>query len=230
MAGSWISVGFHEYEEILFTIDLLRAGDLVVDVGANLGVYTLVMSRRGARVVSFEPNPMVADVLRRNVLRNHPERISVRQSAVGEVAEVVSFGGPTDSQGRLFADGDHTTRVQVERLDDISGLGRPALIKVDAEGFDGHVLRGATGVIETAHPVIITEVFAGSPETRGWLEARGYRVYRYRPNDRTLEELPSTFDRQGSFIAVHRDALAGVNMLLQESVRPRIRQPSVAWL
>jgi hypothetical protein len=60
MAFSLVGTGLTERNDSLFAIDLLRPGDLFVDVGANIGFYTLIAARRGAQVEAFEPTDEAA--------------------------------------------------------------------------------------------------------------------------------------------------------------------------
>jgi FkbM family methyltransferase len=214
---------------MLFTLDFLREGDLFVDVGANLGVYSVVVANHGCRVLAFEPNHSVAAILRENASLNRPELISVHECAVGDSTGLVAFGGPTDSQGTLYSAEADAETVPITTLDEAVAEERPALIKIDVEGYDGLVLKGGNGVIERHRPVVITEVFGGSPANRRWLEDRHYRVYKYSPGTRTLDELSSDFDSQGSFIAVHRGELERTKQRLESSKRPRLRPPQIEW-
>src|ERR1700739_1067728 len=63
-----IYCGLHEFAEMGFLLHLLRPNDLFLDVGANVGSYTILASRVcGARVIAFEPDPGAAKALRRNI-------------------------------------------------------------------------------------------------------------------------------------------------------------------
>jgi FkbM family methyltransferase len=229
-ASACIAVGFHEYDETLFVLDFVRPGDLLVDVGANLGIYSIVAANQGARVIAFEPNPRVAAVLRENAKSNQRERIEIREEAAGDLDGVVDFGGPTDSQGRMFQSGPTSVSVHVRQLDSVLPSEDVALIKIDAEGYDDSVLRGAGEVIRRCRPVVLTEAFAGSPDTRHWLEERRYSVYSYISSERRLEKLPVSFADQCTFIAIPDERLRAVEGLLRTANRPQLRAPTVRWL
>lgn len=91
LAGAWLSVGYHE-TELLFVRALLRADDLVIDVGANLGVYTIVSGSVGARVVAFEPNPDAQASLLANIdLNRLTERVQVSSHALADFSGAATF-------------------------------------------------------------------------------------------------------------------------------------------
>ena len=153
---------------------LVRAGDLVFDVGAHLGDRTMAFAGLGARVVAFEPQPFIVGWLRR-VVRHHG-RVTVRAVAVGREPGVarlaVSRRTPTVStlsarwQERVgeanpgFRDvrWDRTVDVPVVTLDEaIRAYGMPAFCKVDVEGLEPEVLAG----LSTALPALSLEFVPG---------------------------------------------------------------------
>jgi FkbM family methyltransferase len=239
IAGAWVAVGLHEYTEMLFVIDVVRPGDLFLDVGANLGIYTVLAARLGGQVVAFEPNSQARRTLEANV----------RMNSAGETVTIQPFAlADYDGSGRMNVEiqgSSHLLRaeaadapeapavtVDVRRLDSVlkswahAGL---AFLKVDAEGFDAEVLRGAAGFVRAERPVVLVEIGDGGAGIRRWLAGRGYRVYFYGQPARGLEEFPAHFAGQGNFIAVHRDRLEAVAERLRTARRPAFEPPRVAW-
>jgi len=167
--------------------DLLRAlaahvseGDLVVDVGANVGNHTLYLAVvAGARVLAFEPNPELTAALARSVrLNGLEERVEVRQRAVADTAGRSSFthldAGNLGAQ-RIAApgqDGDFA----VVRLDDEETGAPVRVLKIDVEGFELGVLRGAEQLILRDRPWISVECqdAAGFEAVNAWLTDHGY--------------------------------------------------------
>jgi FkbM family methyltransferase len=145
--------------EVAFRI--LKAGDRVVDVGANIGyMTTLFAMKAGPRgsVMAFEPHPRILERLRRNVARASSRpgtaMISVHdcalgsQEGVGRLVEPPIFelneGAATIAPGnRVLSGGETTYDVQMMRLDSLVVDGGIALLKVDVEGFEPEVLGGA---------------------------------------------------------------------------------------
>jgi len=140
--------------EILFR--LARAGGLHLDVGANLGYMSSVLSFRAGssgQVMAFEPHPVVAALLARNIERfaRQPETAPVELHAValsdtdgdGRLIDPDGFGANT-GLARLAGSGESEgALVRTRRLDDVLA-GRTAVVtKIDVEGHEAAVLRGA---------------------------------------------------------------------------------------
>lgn len=162
---------------------LIREGCLIIDAGANLGVYTKYLSRYGPRceVLSVEPIPTTFELLRANVrvlgLRNVRMlqcALSDRsQSVVMEIPEA-AYGGPNHYLARIkYSDPSqpplrtHFT-VQTQTLDGIlAGEQRRAcLIKADVEMHELELIRGALAVLRRDHPAIYAEIQPDFPTKR----------------------------------------------------------------
>jgi FkbM family methyltransferase len=138
----------------------------VIDVGANVGWYTLLACRGGAkRVVAFEPNRRIADLVRRSIAVNGYDRIaSCRTLACGATPETRCLGiNPLELGGaRILPVDDQPAgyTVEVVRLDDElppSTLKGPIIIKIDVEGFEPDVIEGAANIIAEHHPLLFIE-------------------------------------------------------------------------
>jgi FkbM family methyltransferase len=155
--GCWL--GSYEYEKQKALQREMKTGDVVYDVGANVGFYSLLASvvvGRTGSVYSFEPFP-------ENVreLRNHLEINRVMNCAVFEAA-VSSRDGeaifePSESRytGRLSDAG--TLRVRTVTIDGLVSRGEirpPNLMKIDIEGAEFDCLKGAANVIQEFRPTI----------------------------------------------------------------------------
>ena len=151
---------------------LCRPGHYVVDAGANIGTHTLAFARlvgdRG-RVFAFEPQRMVAQVLAANVALNSLTNVHTYHLGVGAegatlwlsdiaYSRVNNFGG---FSLEALACGDSEARpkyrVAVVRLDDFYEQPRLDFIKIDVQGMEADVVRGAAGLIRRHKPVIYTE-------------------------------------------------------------------------
>ena len=149
--GEW------EPRETAMIAGLLRQGDVFVDVGANIGYFTLLASRAvGAtgRVIAIEANPRTFAKLEANVRLNRCDNVDLRHVAAGETpgfaAIVEREAGNAGGDQVDFAAAASQTSVQVERLDRIVGERAVRLIKLDIEGAEAKALRGATGLLERA--------------------------------------------------------------------------------
>jgi FkbM family methyltransferase len=171
----------------------VRPGMVAYDVGANAGYLTLVLAQRvGAqgRVFSFEADPKNVNALQANVRENGMRHVQVIPQAVSDHSGTVTFatfdyslvshiaheGTPSDAR---------KISVPALSLDDfVYGVRdasapvvpAPQFIKIDVEGAEEQVLRGAARVIEQARPVIIAEIRGGRiwQGVSGFMQARGY--------------------------------------------------------
>lgn len=175
---------------------MVKCGDVAVDVGANRGVYTYLLSvlvGRGGRVHAVEPFPGNRDRLRavarwRGNIVVHPVAVSDRSGA--EVLRVPVHGGhlidalATLQPNRPWPAQSHL--VPVRTLDDLLVNERPvSFLKCDVEGHEQRVLEGAAETIARGHPVVLAEVeqrhredaidstfeFFASHRYRGWFVA-----------------------------------------------------------
>ncbi len=156
--GFWL--GYWELENQRFFAEHLRPGDVVYDIGAHVGLYTLISSSRveaGGHVYAFEPLPRNLQYLRRHIELNHLSNCTVVDAAVSDSAGSRRFD-PTahDSAGHFSSVG--VVSVQTIALDDFFREGRgirpPNAIKVNAEGAEMEVLLGGRGIIEEYAPLI----------------------------------------------------------------------------
>ena len=141
-----IYCGLHEYRDMAFVLHALWPGDLFVDVGANIGSYTILASGVcGARSVAVEPDAGTARRLGCNIVANRLEElVDVRVTAVGEQAGNIAFTIGQDTMNRIATDADRDVQVvPLARLDDLLDGRKPTLIKLDVEGYETQALRGA---------------------------------------------------------------------------------------
>jgi FkbM family methyltransferase len=142
----------------------INEGDVVVDVGANLGFMTALLSSLcgpAGRVYSFEPSPTVFSKLEAVVARNNLQNVSVHNlgcgSQAGEmVLHLTEPSGNASLRGRDSGKKTRTQKVEIVVLDDFMGenLKRLNFLKVDTEGFEDSVLRGAAGLLKRLKPVV----------------------------------------------------------------------------
>jgi len=145
-----IYAGLHEFHDMAFALHFLRPGDIFADVGANVGSYTILASGvAGAITVAFEPDPGTAERLRMNVqLNGLSDRVSIHIAALGEEAGLARFSIGRDTENQVVTSSEGNWReVPVTTLDTAVGERAPAFVKMDVEGYEAQVLRGARRVL-----------------------------------------------------------------------------------
>ena len=147
---------------------LVKPGMTVVDVGANIGVYTLYAARllqgRG-KIHSFEPTPRTYEILRDNIQVNgflESGVIELHQTAVTDRSGTSPFAVFSNDSGHntLFADGPGKLEVQTISLDEALPAETVDLVKIDAEGAEPLILRGMRQIIERSPAIRIIIEFA----------------------------------------------------------------------
>jgi len=204
----YYGVGF-EQSELALAREFIADNNTIFDVGANIGVYTLLASQligKGGRVHSFEPLPDVNTLLHFNVSRNHCKNVTVNQVAVGDQNGVVQIF--INAQNALSSLG-NTHRgnvvdiktVKMLTLDSYAesvGISRVDFLKIDVEGFEGHVLRGAAKLLDASPDLIVMSELAKKnfaplgfsiDETLNWMRARGFEIWMV--GDHSLELHPT---------------------------------------
>jgi len=143
-----VYVGLHEFEDMLFVLHLLRKDDEFLDVGANAGEYAVLAAGRGAKVLAIEPVSTTYEQLLDNIhLNRFHDRIDARHMGVGSEPGELQFSTQTGPTNHVLAPGeagDHAVTVAVDALDTIAAGWAPTMIKIDVEGFEANVIRGAT--------------------------------------------------------------------------------------
>jgi len=198
-ANDWIGInlnvyGVYERDDLSVIFDFLRpiysefASGVALDVGANVGNHAIFFDKYFSRTIAFEPNPSTYELLEFNA--RHSKAVTAVDCGLGDVAgefdlceDYENFGGSAIKEGAENG----TVRVRVERLDDLgvelTGL---RLIKIDVEGFEANVVRGAKHTIGLYQPIILfeqhrSEFKNGEPETIRVLREMGYDFCWVRP-------------------------------------------------
>jgi FkbM family methyltransferase len=138
----------------------VRPGMTVVDIGANVGLYTCLLSRlvgETGRVYAFEPEPALFACARRNCDVNGRRNVVLHQAAVGAAGGIATLTRSAVNSGdnRVREGNASGDAVRVVALDDVLGDTRPNFIKMDVQGYERHVLRGMSGTLRNARRLII---------------------------------------------------------------------------
>jgi FkbM family methyltransferase len=155
--GCWL--GTYERETQAVFARLVRKGDVVYDIGANVGFFTLLAAKlagRGGTVYAFEPLPHNLACLRKHIAVNHAA-VDVLPVALSSSSGVARFATATSAaMGRLADGGD--LEVRTETVDELVSSGRispPRFMKMDVEGAEHSVLTGAAATLVRHRPVIL---------------------------------------------------------------------------
>ena len=189
------SEGCYEHEVVSVFLSQIKHGDTVIDVGAHVGQYTLFAAGIGCTVHSFEPEPRTFATLSANVAQNQLVKVSLNQCALAESSRLSAlFSANADNIGATSLLPNEYTRkestvVRCVALDEYlieHGNPKVSFIKIDVEGAELNVLRGAQSVLSRDHPKIILEFFESRQAAFGYscsdvasfLQGFGYRLWR----------------------------------------------------
>jgi FkbM family methyltransferase len=135
----------------------------VVDVGANIGVFSLyqVMLKHAEQVIAFEPSPEVFPRLAKNIELNNIKNIRAVNAAVGETQGTLSFAeSRISANGRVSETG--PLKVPCVRLDEVlEDVPIIDILKVDTEGYETHVLRGASETLKKTVRIVLELHYPG---------------------------------------------------------------------
>jgi FkbM family methyltransferase len=194
-----IYVGLHEYPDMAFVGHYLRPGDLFIDVGANVGAYSILAASCGAEVVAYEPVASTFHALDLNVRLNGFEaRVSRRNCGVSDIRGALSFTTAFDSVNHVAAGAEAGQTIEVVRLDDEALTADQCMLKIDVEGFETHVIDGAERLLKSGRVAAVVLELNGSSARYGVsdddLDRRmrllGFRSYEYDAAARSLVERP----------------------------------------
>jgi FkbM family methyltransferase len=151
-----------EREVLQTLLDDLRDGDVFYDVGANVGLYSVLAATAASdvTVVAFEPHPTNADVLRRNAALNGQDPIVMELALLNESSEdrleEVNDGEAGEGKHRLTStDAPSTLAIRSERADSLRESGEipaPDVVKIDVEGAEQRVLEGMASTLASDPP------------------------------------------------------------------------------
>lgn len=194
-----IYVGLMEFEDMAFMQHMLRSGDTFVDVGANVGVYSMLAANRGAHVLALEPVPASYEQLLDNIYLNRfTDLVTARNTGVGAVCGELCFSIREGSTNHVLTQDEvveDAVAVTVDTLDSLTVGQHPIMLKIDVEGFETEVVRGASDLLnDPALQAILIELnglgvrygFADEAIHDRLCEA-GFSPARYEPFSRRLE-------------------------------------------
>lgn len=164
--------GAHDWAPIFTLEKFLKPGDTFIDVGANQGEYSLWAARKvgeKGKVLSFEPMQQLFDQLSENIRLNESFQKTILPIQLGlsdEPGEVKLFTNPGANEGTNTIYGNdkfsiEVGKIQLDTLDNQlakNGISRVNFIKVDVEGAELQVLKGASGTLKKHRPKLLLEI------------------------------------------------------------------------
>ena len=236
MSAAYYFAGLSDWWEMRFICDYLREGDLFLDVGANVGLYSLLAAARvggSGHVDAFEPADIPARRLQEAVDRNDLGKIiSVHRFAVTDRNGYVDFGfADDDCQAhvrRIDEHDDSTVKVPAVRLDEHCAGRSYAMAKFDIEGHEPLALAGAAQMLAVGNPAVMQIEMAGysklfgvpTSELIGWLDDVGYDCTYYDPKTRELRPASRPWELPiDNVLAICRSARCDVESKLADLPR-----------
>jgi len=157
-----------EQRELRFAIDRARGGGLILDVGANIGLYTAACARAAGaagRVIALEPGPATFEKLAETCRRLRLTNVTALKLAASRAEGVAYLAAPRPDrevhQRLVEDDGDAGVAVPTRRLDDVCGddVNAVTLLKIDVEGHELAALEGARRILGNGRAQLIVEFY-----------------------------------------------------------------------
>lgn len=157
-----IYYGLYEFEESLFLLHFIEKNDLFLDIGANLGHYSLLVSGiKECKSIAIEPVPATFKQLVRNIeLNKLDNRIKALQIGIADKEGVLCFSTDRNTMDRIVSPTyKNSIEVPVRTIDDVIEKEMPVAIKMDVEGYELYALNGAHRTLSSpALKVVILEL------------------------------------------------------------------------
>lgn len=210
--------GFMEYADMLFLLHALQPDETFVDVGANVGAYTILASGVvKSASIAFEPLPETADRLMDQIQINRMnDRVCIKNKGVGAKKETLYFTNNSDTINKVSLKGeaDNTTQIEVVALDEELDLGKKYFFKIDVEGFEYNVLEGAQQILSAPDTSALIIELNGSGVEFGHDNEKihqrildfNFHPVSYEPVTRTLTRLQS-YNRDGGNTIYVKDVM-----------------------
>lgn len=210
-----IYTGLHEFEDMAFTLHLLRENSRFIDIGANIGSYTILASSVvGAKSIAIEPVPSTFEHLCDNINVNGVfAKVQCLNLGVSSNSGTLKFTSTLDTVNHVVVNEETTNNtidVPVKSLDQIADGFRPTLIKIDVEGFETEVISGAKNIFSEDSLLAIIMELNGAGERYGFNESAlhrqitdfGFNPYSYSPFSRNLYRLDGKNTKSGNTLYI----------------------------
>jgi FkbM family methyltransferase len=227
-----IYYGLYEFNESAFVLHFLKEDDTFLDIGANVGHYSLLASGiKNCKSISIEPVPKTFVRLNQQVALNKLEgNISTLNIGVGNKCTTLYFSIDKNTMNKIVTKKyKNSVEIPVKTVDAICEGMEISLMKIDVEGYEKFVLDGSETTLknENLKAVIIEINFSNkfygveNDEVSGILFKNDFKPYKYNPLNRNLEELKTKYNEEQFNTIFIRD-LDFVKNRLSESRRIKI--------
>ncbi len=240
MSAAYYFSGYPDWWEMRFMQDYLRPGDRFLDVGANVGVYSIFAAAlvgADGQVDAFEPASIPANRLQQAIELNQlGGRINVHRLAVSDKTGSVEFGfAADDCQSHVRRNGEEagdSISVPAVRLDEYCAGRTYAMAKFDIEGHEPLALSGASGMLANGNPRVMQIEMAGYSKLFGVSTSEfvqrltdvGYDCFYYEPESRRLINAPRPWEMQlDNVLAIFRDGRELVEQRLATPLQSSVR-------
>lgn len=232
--------GLMEYEGMVFLLHAIQPNEIFVDVGANVGAYTILASKvANARSIAFEPIPETFERLLDQIHLNRIEHmVDLKNMGVGDTNKMLCFTANRDTTNRVCIDSStqNTTNVEVTTLDCALNKDESYFLKIDVEGYEYNVLRGSRDILSSSRVSALIIELNGSglecghsnEDIHNMLLEFNFKPISYEPKLRKLFELKSFKKNGGNTIYVKDIDLMQIRCL--EAPRRQIHTAAGVYL
>lgn len=141
----------------------VKKGNVIIDVGANIGYYTVLLANKvgkKGKIYAFEPDSANFEILEKNIKANKLENVVAMKVAVGAKNETKTLHKSKENYGdhKLYGNEKTKEEVKIVKLDDFIKE-KIDLIKIDTQGWEPEIIEGAKNLIEKWKPIMFMEYF-----------------------------------------------------------------------
>ncbi len=223
-----------EYNDLRVFLSLICPSDLIMDIGANTGIYTILSAMKctNGKVYCFEPNPVNLQRLKLNISINKLKNTFISESAVGsqsgtttlsvhangsisDTSSVLSSFSKSSYGGKIAWQEITTNQLSIDDFVTSEELPQIHAIKIDVEGYEIEVLKGMTKTIQRYKPILLVESFIDKTKSaylENFVQNNGYEVYLIMSDG--IVRVEKQFNRK-----------TGLNFLLLPFITPDIYTP-----
>ena len=205
----WTDSKSFDSDGINFIWDYLKEGDIFIDAGANIGQFTLTGAQKAGKILSIEPHPRIFSFLKSNIKLNGFDNVKTHNVALGDKNGVLYFSDVRSDDQNFIKEGGGI-KVEVKKLDDLVSCNKIDLLKIDVEGYELFVLKGALEILPKVEAVLF-ENFKNNFDRYGYqlrdvldlLESNNFKIFKFCDGNK-LEQVNTNYfsDKCENLLAV----------------------------
>jgi FkbM family methyltransferase len=186
-----------DFEDSKFVLDTLTNEDVFIDIGANVGHFSMLAASKKCEVHAFEPIPTTFKKLQKNIELNNLE-VNLYNKGVGAENGVLNFSTQKGVMNSVVNDLNITSKeIEVVKVDDELKNRQPTMLKIDVEGYEWFVLKGAKNILKSTNlKYILIELNESGAkfsitdkQIHELLLENGFYLYSYDYNDKVLKKI-----------------------------------------